>query len=74
MQGLSNAARAQNSELVSKARAASSMQSTNMALGNDLGAGLYQKHFKKTDTTELDKLQKQLDVLMRPDRNFMMGP
>ena len=74
MQGLSNAARAQNSELVSKARAASSMQSTNMALGNDLGAGLYQKHFKKTDTTELDKLQKQIDVLMRPDRKFTMGP
>jgi hypothetical protein len=41
MQGLSQAARAQNQEIVAKSQAASSMQDTNMAFAGDLGAGLY---------------------------------
>ena len=41
MQGLSQAARAQNQENVAKSQAASSMQNTNMALAAGLGAGYY---------------------------------
>ena len=60
MQGLSQAARAQNQEIVAKSQAASSMQGTNMAFGADLGAGLYKK-FNPTPTPELDRLQAQID-------------
>ena len=60
MQGLSQAARAQNQEIVAKSQAASSMQGTNMAFGFDLGAGLYKKK-NPTPTPELDRLQAQVD-------------
>lgn len=65
MQGLSNAARAQNQEIVAKSQAASSMQDTNMAFASDLGAGLYTK-YNPPKTPELDKLMKQLDELNNP--------
>ena len=60
MQGLSQAARAQNQEIVAKSQAASSMQDTSMAFASDLGAGLYKK-FNPTPTPELDRLQAQID-------------
>jgi hypothetical protein len=60
LQGLSQAARAQNQEIVAKSQAASSMQDTNMAFAGDLGAGLYTK-FNPVKTPELDRMQKQLD-------------
>ena len=60
MQGLSQAARAQNQEIVAKSQAASSMQDTSMAFASDLGAGLYKK-FNPTPTPEIDRLQKQID-------------
>jgi len=65
MQGLSQAARAQNQEIVAKSQAASSMQDTNMAFASDLGAGLYTK-YNPVETPGLDKLQKQLDELTNP--------
>jgi hypothetical protein len=55
MQGLSQAARAQNQEIVAKSQAASSMQKTNMAFAGDLGAGLYTK-FNPPETPELDRI------------------
>tara|TARA_R110002124_G_scaffold72586_2_gene194244 strand:- start:180 stop:779 length:600 start_codon:yes stop_codon:yes gene_type:complete len=60
MQGLSQAARAQNQEIVAKSQAASSMQDTSMAFASDLGAGLYKK-FNPTPTPEIDRLQAQID-------------
>ena len=65
MQGLSQAARAQNQEIVAKSQAASSMQDTNMAFAGDLGAGLYTK-FNPVKTPELDRLQAQIDKLNNP--------
>ena len=65
MEGLSQAARAQNQEIVAKSQAASSMQDTNMAFAQDLGAGLYTK-YNPPKTPELDKLMKQLDELNNP--------
>ena len=65
MQGLSQAARAQNQEIVAKSQAASSMQDTNMAFAGDLGAGLYTK-FNPVKTPELDRLQRQIDELNKP--------
>lgn len=60
MQGLSQAARAKNQEIVAKSQAASSMQDTSMAFASDLGAGLYKK-FNPTPTPEIDRLQAQID-------------
>ena len=62
MQGLSTAARAQNQEIMAKAQASSTMQSTNMAFGMDLGAGLYKK-YNPTDTSKIDGLMEQLAQL-----------
>ena len=62
MQGLSQAARAQNQEIVAKSQAASSMQDTNMAFAGDLGAGLYTLK-NPPKTPELDRFQKQLDEM-----------
>ena len=65
MQGLSTAARAQNSEIMAKAQASSAMQDTNMAFGQDLGAGLYKK-FNPADTSKIDQLQMQVDNFRNP--------
>lgn len=65
MQGLSTAARAQNSEIMAKAQASSAMQDTNMAFGQDLGAGLYKK-FNPADTSKIDQLQMQIDNFRNP--------
>jgi len=62
MRGLSNAARAQNEELLAKAQASSSMQDTNMAFGMDLGAGMYRKA-NPFDTSKTDELIAQLKKL-----------
>ena len=62
MQGLSNAARAQNQEIVAKSQAASSMQDTNMAFAGDLGAGLYTLK-NPPKTPELDLIKKQFEDL-----------
>jgi hypothetical protein len=72
MQGLSSAARAQNEGIVAKARAASSMQETNMAFGQDLGAGIYAKK-NPADTSGIDALAKQLEELRNPTKQFMLG-
>ena len=60
LQGLSQAARAQNQEIVAKSQAASSMQDTNMAFAGDLGAGLYTK-FNPPKTPELDAYKQMLE-------------
>ena len=65
LQGLSQAARAQNQEIVAKSQAASSMQNTNMAFAQDLGAGIYTK-YNPPKTPGLDNLMKQLDQLNNP--------
>ena len=62
MQGLSTAARAQNQEIMAKAQASSSMRDTNMAFGQDLGAGLFKK-FNPPKTTNLDAMRAQIDQL-----------
>jgi len=67
MEGLSTAARAKNQEIIAKAQAASTMQTTNMAFGSDLGAGLYKK-FNPLDTSEIDRLQMQIDNYKNPRR------
>ena len=64
MQGLSTAARAQNSEIMAKAQASSAMQDTNMAFGQDLGAGLYKK-FNPANTSKLDSMIEQLAQLQK---------
>jgi len=64
MQGLSSAARAQNQEIVAKAQASSNMRDTNMAFGQDLGAGMYKK-FNPTDTSKIDGMMEQLAQLQK---------
>ena len=64
MQGLSTAARAQNQEIMAKAQASSNMRDTNMAFGQDLGAGMYKK-FNPTDTSKIDGMMEQLAQLQK---------